>query len=184
MFYFKERKRESKLCILCRYFISWDSLALYCPRTWLATNWDSLLAYNLVAPISKAGIIPAMRASYSSWLLLKVNSNYNACSITISPGPSSTIPAPLLFMLEELPTNNAHSEKGFHRRASWARLWSWPRIEISWSPSKCTGCRIMRALLTKIPFFLSSRVSSKLVGLDCCFFQGWGALGSMTWDFS
>lgn len=180
MFYFKERKRESKFCILYRYFISWDSLVWYCPKTWLVTNWESLLAYNLVAPISKAGIIPAMRASYSSWLLLKVNSNFNVCSITISTGPSSTIHAPLLFMLEELPTNNAHSEKGLHRRASWARLWSRPRIEIWWSPSKCTGCRLMRDLLTKIPFFLSGRVSSKLVRLDCWFFQGWCALRSMT----
>lgn len=53
-----------------------------------------------------------MKTSYSAWLLLVVNSNFNACSIIMSPNPSSTIPAPLPFTLKVSSTDNDHSEGG------------------------------------------------------------------------
>lgn len=94
----KEKKHEDKFRTFYRYFISRGSLAWDYPDTWLAIRWELHLDFNLVDLISKERIISVMKALYSSWLLLEMNSNFNACSITISHSPSNIIPAPLPFL--------------------------------------------------------------------------------------
>ena len=78
----------------------------YSPVIWHVIRGESLLALRFSAPISCARYIPAMRASYSSWLLLALNSNLSDCSMKRSPGPSKTIPAPLPIKLDEPSTDN------------------------------------------------------------------------------
>ena len=58
--------------------------------------------------MSLANNNPATRASYSAWLLDVLNSNLNAISIWKLSGPSSTIPAPLPFLLDAPSTYNVH----------------------------------------------------------------------------
>lgn len=126
----KERKRKDKICTFYRYFIICGSLAWYWHGIWLATSWESLLAFSLVTPISRARIILAMRALYSAWLLLAVHSNFNACSITILLGPSRSIPASLPFTLEAPSTDDNHSERGSRLWASWVLLRTWIGLKI------------------------------------------------------
>ena len=78
-----------------RYAAIWGSLAWYSPVTWLVTNKESPFANNPFAPISLANNVPAIRASYSAWLLLALKENRRACSISNPSGPSKMTPAPL-----------------------------------------------------------------------------------------
>lgn len=74
-FALKDVKRVDRLYILCRYFINQGSLAWYFMVTWLVTNWDSLLAFNLEPLISRARTMLTMRSLYSILLLLALSSN-------------------------------------------------------------------------------------------------------------
>ncbi|MCI22836.1 hypothetical protein A2U01_0044014, partial [Trifolium medium] len=70
---------------------------------------ESLLALSSFTPISIANLIPVIRASYSAWLLLALNSNLKDCSINTSSGPSSTTPSPLPLRLEAPSTDRIHA---------------------------------------------------------------------------
>lgn len=99
-----------KLHTLWRYFNSCGSLAWYFPATWLSTSWELIFAFNLEAPISREITMLTMRASYSAWLLLSLNSHFSVCLISMSPGPSNTIPRPFSFTFEEPSTESVHYE--------------------------------------------------------------------------
>jgi len=67
---------------------------------------ESLLAISTLAPISFANKIPAIKASYSAWLLLALKANIRDCSINMSLGPSRIIPVPLPNWLEDPSTES------------------------------------------------------------------------------
>lgn len=58
------------------------------------------------APISLERSIPAMMTSYSTWLLLDLNSNLMDHSMRILFGPSSTTPTLLCFKFKVSSTDN------------------------------------------------------------------------------
>lgn len=54
-----------------------------------------------------------MKAQYSSCLLHAINSDFHTCSISMSPGPSKTIPTLIPFMFEEPLIDNVHYEGAY-----------------------------------------------------------------------
>ena len=62
--------------------------------------------------MSLANSNPAMSASYSAWLLDVLNSKRKDYSICIFSGPSTTIPAPPILLLEEPSTCSVYVLSG------------------------------------------------------------------------
>ena len=91
-----------------RYATICGSLAWYSSVTWPVTSWESLFTSRPRAPISLARSIPAMRASYSTWLLLDLKANLRAYSINNPFGPSKITPTPLPYWLEDPSTESTH----------------------------------------------------------------------------
>lgn len=107
----------------------------------------------MVAPVYSERIMLVMSASYFAWFLLAVNSNFNACSITISLSPLSIILASLPFMLQVSSMDKAHYESEYSSTGELSlamnSAWAWDLM----LPFERTGCRITRPLPTKISFF-------------------------------
>ena len=91
-----------------RYAAIWGSFAWYSLVTCPVTSKESLFTSKLFTPISLASNIPAIRASYSAWLLLALKANRRACSINNPFGPSKMTPAPLPYWLEDTSTERTH----------------------------------------------------------------------------
>lgn len=79
--------------VIFRYTSIHSSLAMYSPWNWLVTSWESLKVISYYAPISKANLNPARRASYSASLFEVRNPSRKNCSST-SPVEVSLIPTP------------------------------------------------------------------------------------------
>ena len=94
------------------------SFAWYSPVTCPVTSSESLFAKRLCAPISLARSIPAIRASYSAWLLLALKANRRACSINTPLGPSKTILTPVPCCFEDPSTDNSHWESSSTSRGA------------------------------------------------------------------
>ena len=88
-------KDTFKVRTYSRYAAICGSLAWNSPVTYPVTNRESVLAINLLAPISFANSIPTIRALYSAWLLLALKAKRRDCSISTPFGPSRMTPAPL-----------------------------------------------------------------------------------------
>lgn len=96
----KKLKCSGKPRTFRKYFIKFFSFAWYFPATCFTTSWDLLLAFRLDAPTSRTRDMSEMRASYSSWLMLDLNSKFNDCSINRFHGPYNTTPMWLPLTLE------------------------------------------------------------------------------------
>ena len=96
--------------IFIRYEASCGSLAWYSPMTCLVTSKESLFTNKLRTPNFLASNIPAIKASYSAWLLLALSTNLRACSIKSPLGPSTMTPAPLFCWLEDPSIERTHSK--------------------------------------------------------------------------
>lgn len=162
----KDMRQEYMLCTFFRYFISNGSLAWYYPMTWLKISWESLLVFSMEAPISKVWTMPAMRASYSTWLLLAVNLNFSVCSMTILQAPLG--PSQRRFLLRW----RRHLQispilKVCHRlQASWILPRNLLELVIWYFPLGRIGCRILIAPLPRTSSFQPNQVYSKLDGHD------------------
>ena len=97
-----------------KYAAIYGSFAWHSPVTCPVTNWVSLFAKRLWAPISLAKSIPAISASYSAWLLLALKAKRKACSINTPLGPSKIIPALLPCWLEDPSTESIHCDPNSH----------------------------------------------------------------------
>ena len=93
-----------------KYAAIYGSFAWYSPVTCPVTNWESLFARRLWAPISLANSIPTISASYSTWLLLTLKAKRKVCSINTPLGPSKIFPVPLPYWLEDPSTESIHCD--------------------------------------------------------------------------
>ena len=91
-----------------RYTTIWGSLSWYSPVTCPVTSRESRFANKPLAPISLASNIPAIKVSYSAWLLLALKANQSACSISNPLSPSRMTLAPLPCWLEDPSTERTH----------------------------------------------------------------------------
>ena len=82
-----------------RYEASCGSLVLYSPVTFPVTSNESPFASKRWAPNSFAYNILAIKASYSTWLLLALNANLRACFIKSPFGPSRMALAPVPYLV-------------------------------------------------------------------------------------
>jgi len=91
-----------------RYETNCGSLAWYSPVTCPVTSKESLFTNKLRAPNSLASNIPAIKASYSAWLLLTLKVNLRACLVNNPLGPSRMTLAPLPYWLEDPSMERTH----------------------------------------------------------------------------
>ncbi|PNX70322.1 hypothetical protein L195_g057277, partial [Trifolium pratense] len=75
--------------------------------SWITVLW--LPGFFVLASFDNS-FIPAIKASYSAWLLLALKAKRNDCSIITPSGPSNTIPAPLPRTLEAPSTDRVQGE--------------------------------------------------------------------------
>ena len=126
---------EISLNLVKRFFTKWKycwskvSLTSYSFVSCPMTRRKSPLQIKLVISNSTARWRPTIIASYSAWLFEILNSNFMACSMTVSPGPSSTTPAPHERLFGEPFTYNVHLDSpssvgwGVSYVAKSARAW-------------------------------------------------------------